>query len=198
MTIDADELLRRLRALDDHLATSTDLFDHFWPLELGAPTPEAELLEAEQTCGVAVPEPLRSFLLTHAGSGRFGYTMKEEHLEAFDADYTGAQGGFTLLTPAEMVETRTRIAKHGKATEGLLPFVKDHSAATWLCVLKSDDGVRVAHVQHDSTRERPERWAVDRFFDGWSASGFSVDMRWEDQPEPVVERFAEALGLESD
>lgn len=126
--------------------------------------------------------------------------MLEEQLEAFDADSTGAQGGFTLLTPAEMIAARTRIAQYlgPAAVEGLLPFVKDHSAATWLCVLLTGEGPRIAHVIHDSSRERPERWGVGSFFDGWSASGFSVDMRWEDQPELVVERFREALGLEDE
>ncbi|MBK6810138.1 MAG: hypothetical protein IPL19_11130 [Sandaracinaceae bacterium] len=199
MTIDATELHRRLRALDVHLAESTDLFDHFWPLELGPPTGEAALAEAEQACGIPAPEPLRSFLLQHAASGRFGYSLKEEHLEALDAEYTGAQGGFMLLSPVEMVEARARIAAYmdeGFDLGAMLPFVKDHSAATWLCVTTGRHGVVVAHVHHDADDGEFERWDADGFFDGWSASGFSVDFRWEDQPEQVVARFREAFGLE--
>ncbi len=198
MTIDANELHRRLRALDAHLAESTDLFEHFWPLELGPPTSEAALAEAEQACGIAAPEPLRSFLLNHAASGQFGFMLKEEHLEALDAEYTGAQGGFTLLGPAEMVSARARIASYmddGFELGPMLPFVKDHSSATWLCVTNGRNGVAVAHVDHDAEDGKFERWNADDFFDGWSASGFSVDLRWEDQPERVVARFREALGL---
>lgn len=133
MTIDAHELHRRLRALDAHLSASADLFDLFWPLELGPPATEAALAEAERVCGIAAPEPLRSFLLQHAASGRFGYSLREEHLEALDAEYTGAQGGFMLLSPTEMVEARARIAayRHEFAQRAVLPFVKDHSSATW-------------------------------------------------------------------
>ena len=94
-----------------------------------------------------------------------------------------------------MKVARDRIAGYVPSTRdsGLLPFVKDHSAATWLCVIAAEGGSKIAHVHHDA--DRFERWSVSEFFDGWSASGFAVDMRWEDQPEQVVMRFREALGL---
>ncbi|MBK7776474.1 MAG: hypothetical protein IPI43_20445 [Sandaracinaceae bacterium] len=183
MTIDATELHRRLRALDVHLAESTDLFDHFWPLELGPPTGEAALAEAEQACGIPAPEPLRSFLLQHAASGRFGYSLKEEHLEALDAEYTGAQGGFMLLSPVEMVEARARIAAYmdeGFDLGAMLPFVKDHSAATWLCVTTGRHGVVVAHVHHDAD-DGSSGGELTGSSGGGAAGGSGPP--WEDQPE---------------
>lgn len=199
--IDARELHRRLAALDAHLADSAALFDRYLPLELGPPA-EATALEAtERELGVTLPSPLRGFLLQHAGSGRFGYLLRSEHEADWDADFGGADGGFVLLGPERMREAHARIRRTTGATAStwpFVPFVKDPNEATFLCVVRTPKGDRVAHVFHDEPVEEAERWSLEGFFDAWSAAGFRTGPRWEDQPDAIVERFREALGLEDD
>ena len=138
------------------------------------------------------------FLLEHAGSGRFGYLLRSEHEADWDADYGGADGGFELLDPERMRRDHARIRR---TTLGpgeswpFVPFVKDPNEATWLCVVRTPEGDRIAHVFHDEAVEEAERWSLDGFFDAWSAAGFRTGPRWEDQPDAIVERFREALGI---
>lgn len=196
--IDAAELHRRLSVLDTHLAGSAGLFDRYLPLELGPPAESAALESTERALGVELPAPLRGFLLEHAGSGRFGYLLRSEHEADRDADYGGADGGFELLDPERMRRDHARIRR---TTLGpgeswpFVPFVKDPNEATWLCVVRTPEGDRIAHVFHDEAVEEAERWSLDGFFDAWSAAGFRTGPRWEDQPDAIVERFREALGI---
>lgn len=193
----ADDLHARLRALDAFLAQDAR-FVYDARLELGAPADPNDLESVEREAGLGVPEPWRTFLVTHAGRGGFCFHAGDAHQAELDVEWGGGDGGFELLDGSAMREHRERILRYDPSARDLpfLPLVKDPSSATWICVLATERGERIALVSHDDRVAEAERWAVDVFFDGWSRAGFPVDSRWEDQPDTVLAIFAAAMRLE--
>lgn len=194
MPLSADDLLARLRALDDFLRDDPR-FVRSHALTLGAPAEAAALEAVEASAGVSLPEPWRSFLITHGASGGIAFHLEEDHAEALEADTGGGDGGFELLGPELLAKHHARLRARDAGAPAFLPFAKDPSAATYVGVVATPRGPRITRIDHDAPIADAERWPVDDFFDGWSRAGFAIDFRWEDQPEPVVALFVEAMGL---